>query len=386
MKAFFEQNTFVHSWSRRATEKMRKHYPELVETLNEAAWTVPEISYWSFSFYEIIIPFLQARCYAINVPIPLKLDFSWSLIDGVASIGIGLTQIFDTETHRPWIQRIKGMINVTNGLQLILICALMSPAAPMAFIVAALVDFILSLETLLHAYRCRYFFDYWLKDRVTELKKRESELFTINKEIAPILDLLQKYPDQDSLLHQDLVWLIAQKQLRFEKKASQIKQISEQIIVRLTTHQDYILSFQSSLGEHDFVLSTLKAPHLNTLFTTNKAALANARQEEEKMIQHLFDEYIYAAAESFIFALVTTGWILLCLSSSPQLPAVILIIITASFYLLKNAVQLYRAIRTQKIEKSDQIPYAENKHALDIKNTGALTNDDVKTEAPAYNF
>lgn len=365
MKAFFEQKTFVHSWSIRVTEKMRGQYPEFIEMLNETAWTVPEISYWSFSFYEIIIPFLLARRYAKRIPIPIKLDFSWSLIDGIASIGIGLTQIFDTETHRPWSQRMKGIMNVSNGLQLILVCALLSPAAPIAFVVASLVDFILSLETLSHEFNRRYSFGYWLKDRLAELKKREAELLAISEEIS----MLKQRTDKESIFYQDMIWLIEQKQSRIEKIVSQMQQIGQQIIIRFIADPNRISFFQNVISENDFISRALNHVYIKPSSEINPFILSHAQKEEKKIIQHLFDELLYAATETSIFALVTTGWILLCLSS-PQLPAVLLILVTAGFYLLKNSVQLYRSIYPKKIEEIEQIPYAEDKHSIAHKQAG----------------
>src|SRR3990167_2088969 len=85
-------------------DKLNKH-------VHLAAWTVPEVSFWTCTIPTAI------NSYRPNTAIEIaKVDASWAFIDGIAFIFIGLTQLLDQRTHRPWIMKTKGTLNLGSGL------------------------------------------------------------------------------------------------------------------------------------------------------------------------------------------------------------------------------------------------------------------------------
>lgn len=319
-----------------------------IKTTNEIAWTIPEVSLWTFSSYEVLLPFLLA--YSRNTAIPQfnRMDKTWNIIDGVASIGIGVTQFADDQTHRPLISKIKGIINICSGTQLLVLTAMASPAIPFAFAAAAIIDFLLSLEPLLHSlYRC-YFFSYWLNDSLKQLAKLEENLQKLSTEKVEFVEWITEYEynyEYNEVEKRQIGWIAKHKQQRFNAMAQEFDNLKRQIYIRL--HNNNTPDAQLILTKYSFVFEDISK-------SSTVLAVPNIEQEKIKITEELQHELYHHAGETFVFCLAAVGWTLFCIPGM-QIPAAILIGITALLYIAKNASTLATYIQSTPTSNANVI-------------------------------
>ncbi|MDP3562118.1 MAG: hypothetical protein Q8R83_08080 [Legionellaceae bacterium] len=301
-----------------------------IKTTNAIAWTIPEVSLWTFSSYEVLLPFLLA--YFRNAAIPQfnRMDKTWNIIDGVASIGIGVTQFADDQTHRPLISKIKGIINICSGTQLLVLTAMASPAIPFAFAAAAIIDFLLSLEPLLHSlYRC-YFFSYWLNDSLKQLAKLEENYQKVITEKIEFNVWITEY-EINEVERRQIQWIAEQREQRIEAIGQEFDNLKNQISIRLANNNSP--DAQRLLAD----------PYWQS--TVQIQDVPNIEQEKIKITEELQHELYHHAGETFVFCLAAVGWTLFCIPGM-QIPAAILIGITALLYIAKNASTLATYIQS----------------------------------------
>lgn len=145
------------------TEKNQKSKYSIREIVHFTAWTVPEINAWALGGYEILLPKILNYVHK-TVPQFKTVDKAWGLADGICTLLIGIVQLTDTESPYIFYSRIKGLMNVYSGAQLIILIALLSPLLPYAFATLAINDLVVSMIPLIHALRRVYDENYKIND------------------------------------------------------------------------------------------------------------------------------------------------------------------------------------------------------------------------------
>lgn len=288
--------------------------PDWIESLHHLFWTIPEVNHWFFSFYEILLPALLAKTRSINIPALKTVDYAWSTIDGLSSIVIGITQLLDTKTHRPIVMKTKGTINVSSGLQLFLLNLLLQSAVPLAFVIATSIDLTLSLETLLHAFRKRFFTEYWINDQTELYEKRRADLIQITEEIKKLKE------EEDTTSHQKV--LIELYKTRQQKIEQEMSHITSNLL---------------------FYRRALIANEDSEIQPENEGLNQQEIYFEPQVLEKLDQELMQAGMETGLFALIVVGWVLFLLLEN-QPPTLAIIAFTAGCYFLKNSVEFYRMI------------------------------------------
>ena len=306
-----------------------------IQNAGDTASIVPEVSAWTFGSYEVILPVILKHCGNISFPSHLKeVDFAWNGLDGVASCIVGLSQLADAQTHRQFNTKVSGAFNLMNGLQLLILTALASPALPYAFIAAALNDFVLSLDPLIHAARRVWDFDYWLDDSFSKLKELYERSDALNQEIVALKHR------EDKGLHPDEIQYQNQRLRDINKQCSELEmdilcrsycQLKKQ---GLTFNNEMsIACYLSDTSSHspDFKekLELMTEQNLSTI----DESIYQAR--DEKIREEDLLELKHRSMSTSIFALAVAGWTLMCIPGM-QVPAVIIISMTIAFYLAKS--------------------------------------------------
>ena len=306
-----------------------------IKTAGDTAWVVPEVSYWAFGSYEVILPTILEQCRNISFPAHLKeVDLAWNGLDGVASCVIGLSQLADAQTHRQFNTKVSGAFNLMNGLQLLILTALVSPALPYAFIAASLNDFVLSLDPLIHAAKRVWDFDYWLDDSFSKLKKLYERSEALNQEIVMLKSR------EDKGLHPSEIQFQSQRLRDIHKQCSELEmdilcrsysQVKKQGLT--FKNETSIACYLSDTSTHspDFKEKLLLMTEQD--LSTVDESIYQAR--DEKCREQDLLELKHRSMNTAIFALAVVGWTLMCIPGM-QVPAVIIISMTIAFYLAKS--------------------------------------------------
>jgi hypothetical protein len=143
--------------------------------------------FWSDISSNVVMPFLfnnLTEIQAINAPVFGFLGSALTLISGTQNLS-------NKWTHRPIITQIKGLMNVLSGLQNMTVqCLLLTGFAvlgPPALAVSAGIQFALSLDDTLYAYR-RLDHAFWLADTQAVMAKNEQRLAELSQLISTSLD------------------------------------------------------------------------------------------------------------------------------------------------------------------------------------------------------
>ncbi|MDP3705273.1 MAG: hypothetical protein Q8R24_05130 [Legionellaceae bacterium] len=302
-------------------EQMYENKDDGIKRVHKIAWTMPEVSFWIFSGYELIFPLIFEWLKSLSIPQYIHIDNTWSIIDGISSLVIGATQLADQRTHRSLMTKIKGVINIGSGTQLLVFTILAaSHAIPFAFAAAAAVDFILSLDPLLHSFRRLYSFSYWLDDSLAQLAKIKDEIEKLTEEKMDfdlwVSEEKNKGASTESFKEQS-DWIIDQKQSRLERMIEEQHTICHAIQARLQLRGNTV---------NDSILEIIKQEPLQS---------DNLSEIEATIKNQLHDQLSRCAHETLIFCFALVGWTLFCIPGM-QIPAAIIIGIAAVLYLSKH--------------------------------------------------
>lgn len=324
-------------------EQLYENKDNYIKRANQLAWTMPEISFWIFSSYEIVFPLLLEWLKSLSIPQHIYIDSAWNIIDGIASIGIGLTQISDRRTHRSLINKIKGFANIGSGTQLLLLTALAaSHAIPFAFAAAAITDFVLSLDPLLHSLRRLNSFSYWLEDSLAQLTKLETDIIELTKEQTNFDLWVNEHKNNNPALsssdtfEEQVQWIVEHKHTRLESMLEEQQTLYKTISIRLQLRGDTVGDSIRTIIEQSQCTDSNKIKFLDFTNVSNEGKELKTLTALESTIEHdLHHECNHCAQETFVFCLAAVGWTLFCIPGM-QIPASVIIGFTALLYLRKN--------------------------------------------------
>ena len=316
-------------------------YHRVMKFSGMAAWVAPEISFWTFASYEVMIPAILEECRAISIPQFKLLDCTWNGIDSIASCVIGLSQLADAQTHRQLATKISGVANLTSGIQLMVLTILLSPFLPIAFAAAAANDFVLSLDPLIYAIRRHWDFDFWLQDSFYQLNKLIQDEKALKEELS---DFQQKIDNTENLTNVSKIradFVVLRKTARLEKISGQIVGLEQDMCCRLAyqKHQKG-LSSKTHLMVNERVSPDSK---LAGVLVEQSAVSFDTLKRERILSEETRKELKRRSLNTAIFAMAAIGWVLFCVPGL-QVPAAIIISITIALYLSKNIHELIHLV------------------------------------------
>ncbi len=108
----------------------------------------------------------------------------WYYLNAVCFLLMGFAQLSDEREHRRTMRKIKGLINVGNGTQLMTFTAMNAAAyGGTALTITFGTSFLHSIEEVHRRGMCIKNPNYWYEDTKSELRKLEEELSSIRKQI-----------------------------------------------------------------------------------------------------------------------------------------------------------------------------------------------------------
>jgi hypothetical protein len=209
---------------------------------------------------------------------------------------VGAHQLQNHKTHRPTVKKIKGVLNILNGLQQLTISAInLSVLCPPSFIASAAVTFALSLDDSVYAAR-RLSPLFWVEDTLAQLQ--------IDK---PQVDNLEQN------LRIQIQTLLIQDQ---EKKTK----TNELALHALMEHSPY---YNVNLWELKQQMKAMSPDELNAI-----------KAKQVAIQQQIQAEFKYAIENSLIAGLALIGAILLFIPGL-QIPALALLAASTAMFIGK---------------------------------------------------
>jgi len=101
---------------------------------------------------------------------PITLVVPWSYLNAANSFLIGISQLSDERKHRRTMQKLKGLTNIANAVQLATLPGIPALAASFGL------SFIQSLEELKHRWECWHNPQYWYEDAKSERALLQEQL------------------------------------------------------------------------------------------------------------------------------------------------------------------------------------------------------------------
>lgn len=310
------------------------------EVAEQLAATLPENGYWGFSTWTMIVPeILKHFSYAL--PQSDQIGPTWNYIDATCQGITGLRQFFDIRTHRPFVTKLKGIINCASSIQLCTLTAISaSSLGPIGFAAAFGTTFLLSLDETIRQMRRMWSKEYFLMDSITELDK--------------VSDLIQKEQDEIEKLRLEnipsykLEKVLKIKQINLKeliKTQDKLKKIIEYILyVDIYESNKNKNKKQSVLMKVISNYSEVKNPdcktYLENLKNKNKTVISKekygkVKKEVRQIKRDCKKACARAVSDTLIYGLAFTGMLFLCIPAMQ--PAALAIISTASFlFFIKN--------------------------------------------------
>src|SRR5271156_6362455 len=105
----------------KTVNKTLSSYKHICDEINDKAVTfsnyLPEINYYGLSTYAFLLShFIKELQGAL--PQPGGIGLFWGYSDAACSTIIGINQLFDKQSHRQRVTKLKGVTNIASGIQL----------------------------------------------------------------------------------------------------------------------------------------------------------------------------------------------------------------------------------------------------------------------------
>ena len=362
MPIHVDENTTEEAW-----QQIREFAEEMAEIL-------PENNYWLLSGLTILGPAIlsELRHSTILFPQTQVLGPLWNYLDAGCSVMAGLLQLTDNYHHRQLVNKLKGMVNVGSGAQVIALSAISFATfgAP-AFAAAFGVGFALSIDDLVRAGRRKDTLEYWVKDSLAELDKINAVILPdIKKQIADIESIAE---DQRKRLTQ---WTLERRKQRLAEYLAKKEEIEHDLVYRMAFRKyasfDESSSVQTKQYQQELECFTKQLDpteeqyqsyhHETTSFLTKLASMSNeithenshlslqcgAKKEtinidtcykkELTIIQKNAQEFKNNAKNTLQWGLAFAGMLCLCFPvPGAQIAGLALVGLASAIYLVRNA-------------------------------------------------
>lgn len=271
-----DKQEFLNKWDR-IIQEQQELTEERLKSTYKIMWSIPEISSF-LSFYEVIWPAFANMFHLSQIPQFKIMDKIWIGFDGPAILITGITQLFDTQTHRQFITKLKGMANISSGVQVIVFAALLSPILPWAFAATAINDLILSFDPLQHEVRKYYSFELWLNDSFNQLDRLRERIDKMQGKIDALIKKINETPN----IADKYKWLLEKRLSKITELKKEYTQISDDINNRLGyKHQKHQLDEKIYIQVQKYDREH-KSQFLYNLMSTGKCTLMTMSISEAK--------------------------------------------------------------------------------------------------------
>lgn len=280
-------------------------------------------------------------------------------VDAGLSIVQGGRQLFDDETHRPLVTKVKGLSNIASGVGLTVITAIASTLGAAAaatlsaqgLAAAFAVAFLISCDEVVRSARKMTDSEYWVVDNIKEWDRLNTK--TIPKLKAQIVRL--DHPGFLSRKNEALQWAIGRKKERLIYLEKLEQELGQDIKDRVTTHEKCWDSYQTHFMNKDPISS-----HAQTLIGDQTDFYSSKREEIENKVtkkckKELNESLVHAAMTGLAF----TGMLLLCIPGAQPAGAILIGVTVALFaikyadLIAKNAPQVGDYLKNKVVSNQD---------------------------------
>lgn len=350
----------------------------VVDTASQIADALPENHYWGFSAYTMLLPYILKEVgVALQIPQSSLSGPIWNYLDAACSAVVGIQQLSDTTNHRSTTTKIKGAINLANGVQLATLTAVnFSLFGGPGFALAFGIGFALSLDETIKSVRRFENFSYWLKDSLSQLEKTNALIKSLDTEITELKNSLSKF--KSSQKPKMAVWALEHKLDRLHELRKTKTSLEKDITARLAHKKYEELSKPRAVGKKSKLITDyIHATGIDSEFTQklkkiddcNTETRLNMRlkshneenglrklgsvidykracEKREKEIQGEEKAKIKAAVkDNFVWGMAFVGMLLLCIPTpATQIAGLAIVSLASALYIAKNADRIYKGI------------------------------------------
>lgn len=320
--------------------------------LARLADAIPENTYYGFSIYTVIAPLILKEFAKVALPEAQGVTGPvWNYIDSACSVLVGLNQLQDNETHRPAATKIKGVVNILNGVQLTTLTAVsFTMLGGPGFAAAFGVGFAISLDDAIHARRKWQDEKYWFEDALAELEKISQ---IIDDNVLPReIRVMEEAMKQNNITSRAAHWALNQKKERLQDLKETKRTLEEDILTRAIEmrNQDFNKD-KDTQNNYQFMMKKIPETPNNNLrsFYSNLHTKINLSREEirakcttpahrnslKKIDQRNEANYESAIKDSAIWGLAFAGMLLCCIPGC-QIWGLAVVGVASALYLHKN--------------------------------------------------
>lgn len=351
----------------------------VVDTAAKIADGLPENHYWGFSAYTMLLPYIFKEVgLSLQLPQSALSGPIWNYLDAACSAVVGIQQLTDKTNHRAVTNKIKGAINLLNGVQLTTLTAVnFSLLGGPGFALAFGIGFALSLDETIRAIRRFESFEYWLKDSLSQLEKTDTLIKTLEKEITELRNILNSMNRGSSKHPKMATWALEHKIERLNDLKNTKTSLERDVTVRLANKKYDEFSKIKMVGNTQLISQYIDETGIISDFTKKLKTLDSCTTEHEldAKLNSTNDLQIYSSAEfgkiskevcreiekgiqqenkikiqaavkdNFIWGMAFVGMLLLCIPTpATQTAGLIIVGIASALYVAKNVDRLAKGI------------------------------------------
>ena len=282
---------------------IRQHIADRIkEDIDWVSSAIPDNEFWALSIYTILLPAIFKEIGHIILPEPQEIGIAWNYIDGSLCVIYGLYKLFNAHTHLTLVDKIKGLMNVGSGAQLLALTTISaSVLGPIGFAAAAGAALVLSCIDWAHATRRSFDPEYWLSDSKAELNTLKDHIKNLTEQKTN----LEKYND-DVIGAMNESWRMYMLRWTLKKKEQRIESLEQRQI---------------------YLEKGIK--HLETQKENNELLSFTPEMQEQCL-----NERRKASFNTLIYSLVFVGMVLSCIPGM-QIPALVFIAAATALFIWK---------------------------------------------------